>query len=152
MKLMLGPTPWYFIWSLLSGFVMALVYDIIRTRRRLVTMSDLIVNVEDIIFIVFGGGVAVALAYFVNNGFFRIYSLISMIFGFVIYRTIFGGKVVDLFMCICKGISKIVCFLVNLILMPIRWLVKIIGRPLFVIVISAIGRAKGKITYKKVKK
>ena len=152
MRVIMGPDPWYFLWSLASGIVLGLLYDFLRVRRKIFIVADIIVNIEDILFIILGGGVAVWLAYTVNNGFFRIYSLISIVIGFCLYRLMIGGRLVNLLVCLYCGLCKGVSLALRVLLMPARYIIKLSGRTVFVTLGGFCGRIKSKRFTTKVKK
>ncbi len=128
----MGPDPWYFIWSLVCGMALGLLYDVLRIKRKLIKTPDIVVNIEDILFIIFSGSVAAGLAYAVNNGFFRIYSMISMVLGFVLYRLTVGRRVVNLFVHLYNGLCCVISKMVNVLLMPVRYVIKLTGGAVFI--------------------
>ncbi len=138
MREVMGPDLWYFIWSVVCGIVLGFMYDILRLKRKIKKTSDIVVNVEDIMFIILGGGVATTLAYWINNGFFRVYSIISMMLGFCLYRIIIGNRIVGLFLYVygllCKGIG----ILFKILLMPVRATARIMGKTIFI----TLGRSR----------
>lgn len=148
MREVMGPDPWYFVWSLASGIILGLLYDILRLRRKIIRTCDIVVNVEDILFIILGGITATVLAYVLNNGFFRVYSLISISLGFCLYRVTVGSRLVDAFayvyMLCCKGIK----FVFRLMLVPVSWIIKIMNKSVFVTVRCFSALAKKELKHK----
>lgn len=134
MRVMLGPTMDYFLWSVAGGVILAVVYDILRLSRRLINIADIIVNIEDILFIALSGGVSAYIAYAVNNGAFRIYSLLAMVLGFVIYRWLLGNRVINALVVLFDLLGKGMRFLCKILLAPIHFAIKVIGRPVFLVV------------------
>ena len=134
MKVMLGPTMDYFLWAVASGVILAAVYDILRLSRRLIPTLDIIVNIEDVLFIILSGGVSVSLAYLINNGFFRLYSLLAMGLGFFAYRIAIGNRLVEVFVILADMLSKVLRFLCKIFLAPLRFAVRVIGKPVFLVV------------------
>ena len=105
MRLVLGADLTYFWWSCLAGCLAGILYDIIRIKRRIFYAPDFWVNVEDILFMMVCGAGAVYLAYAVNNGNLRIYSLISGGVCFFGYRLLIGNTVVKF---ISKGLNRVI--------------------------------------------
>ena len=103
-----GPDISYFLWSLAAGFVLAVVYDLIRVPRRLVKIPDIIVNVSDILFIIFSGIMMMCGAYAVNNGNFRIYSIFSIVGMFILYRVIMGDRAVNFIADLFRGVKMLI--------------------------------------------
>lgn len=132
MREIMGPDPWYFIWSLAGGIILGALYDILRLQRKIIKTSDIVINIEDIIFIILGGGVATVLAYWINNGFFRIYSLISIVLGFCLYRLIIGNRIVSLLMYVYALLCKGAGFMFKILLVPVMAVAKIMGKTIFI--------------------
>lgn len=105
MRLVLGADLTYFWWSCLAGCLAGILYDIIRIKRRMFYAPDFWVNVEDILFMMVCGAGAVYLAYAVNNGNLRIYSLISGGVCFFGYRLLIGNTAVKF---ISKGLNRVI--------------------------------------------
>ncbi len=118
MKLTFGANIDYFLWSLLTGVSLALIYDLIKLTRRMIKTKDILINLEDILFLFLAGIICVLEAYVVNNGVIRIYSLLTEIAGFVLYRLIVGEKLVDLLFGISNLIVRILIFPIRLIVKP----------------------------------
>ena len=134
MRVMLGPTVDYFLWAVAGGVILAMVYDILRLSRRLINTADIIVNIEDILFIALSGGASAYIAYAINNGAFRIYSLLAMALGFFVYRWLLGNRVVGALVFLFDLLGKAVHFLCRILLAPLRFAVRSIGKPVFLVV------------------
>lgn len=145
MNVTFGANIGYFLWSLLAGLVLAVLYDVLRLMRRIVKAPDAVVTIEDILFLIISGGVIVAVAYAVNNGIFRIYSLLSTGLGFVMYRAVVGRRLVNVFFMIYSGICKALAFAVKVLMFPVRLAVRVIGRPVFITICSAARGGAGKV-------
>ena len=142
MEVKFGPDLGYFLWSLALGLALAAGYDILRFSRRIIRTADIVVNIEDILFIIMSGGLIVAEAYLINNGIFRIYSLISAALGFAVYRFILKDRLVRLLAAVYSGLCRAVKFAARILLFPLRLAVRIVGKPLIVTVGSAAGKMR----------
>lgn len=85
-----------FLWSAAAGLVLALIYDILRLTRRLIPTADLLVNIEDILFLILFGTGAVAVAYAKNNGILRLYGVLTQAAVLGLYRLILKDRAVSL--------------------------------------------------------
>lgn len=130
----MGPTMDYFLWSVAGGVMLAIVYDILRLRRRLINTADIIVNIEDVLFIALSGVAAAYIAYAVNNGAFRIYSLFAMAIGFFIYRLLIGNRLIRGLVFLFNWLGKVIHFLCKVLLAPLRFAIRAIGKPVFLVV------------------
>ncbi len=148
MEVRYGPYPWYFLWSFVLGVALAAVYDLLRLSRRIIKTSDLIVNLEDILFLLVSGVTVLASAYINNNGELRAYGFLGTVLGFVVYRLLFGMRIVDLLALIYNALKTIVCKVVGIILLPVRAIIKITGKPIFVTIGTKAKNIRGKIALK----
>ncbi len=133
MKVMTGPDLNYFLWSVALGGVLALLYDALRLSRRIIRTADILVNIEDILFIILAGSACAYTAYTVNNGSFRIYGLISTVLGFFIYRLLLKDRLVNVLMLIYGFIQRIFLLIGRALLFVVRFVLKIVGKPLFIV-------------------
>lgn len=106
MKLTFGANIDYFLWSLITGLSLAVIYDLIKLTRKMIKTKDILINVEDILFLFLAGVICVAEAYIINNGVIRIYSLLTEIAGFFLYRLIVGERLVNFVFRVITFIAK----------------------------------------------
>ena len=151
MQVNYGPYIGYFLWSFALGAVLALVYDLLRFSRRIFKINDFIVNLQDIIFIIISGVGAVCTAYFVNHGDIRLYGLLGILLGFVLYRRVMGTRFVDLACFLYNALLKAMEFVLKLILFPIKLFMRIVGKPIIASVCVGMRKVRGKIARKFVK-
>ena len=130
MEIKFGPDLTYFLWSFLSGFISAFVYDFFRAFRKCKSVSDSIIIIQDIIFISGAFAVMFAEAYFVNAGQMRIYGVITFGVGFIVYRLIVNTKIEFIIVKSFKLLKRIIFY----ILYPIRFIVRITQKPFFAII------------------
>lgn len=142
MEVRYGPYPWYFLWSLVLGVALAILYDLLRLSRRIIKTNDIIVNIEDIIFLIISGAMAVVAAYITNNGELRLYGLLGTVLGFIVYRAVLGWRAVDLLAAICRGLQKAAKFVFGIIISPVRLVIRLIGRPVIVTIGSVMSKVR----------
>ena len=123
----------YFLWSLLLGVVMAVGYDVIRAFRKIVKNSTFSVNFADIIFIIISAFLIFFLAFDKNKGELRWYGLTGVCIGFISYRCIFKSSIVKFFLLFYESIMKLIVFIINIILFPVRIIYRILAKPIYVI-------------------
>lgn len=118
-----------FLWSAAAGLVLALIYDILRLTRRLIPTADLLVNIEDILFLILFGAAASAVAYTKNNGILRLYGVLTQAAVFGLYRLILKDRAVGLvetaFRLLFHGLYR----LIRIILMPFLFLYRRVITP-----------------------
>ncbi len=134
MELKLGATVSYFLWSLLAGGVLALVYDFFRSSRRLFVTSVFGINLEDVLFFLFFSFMMFWIAYDKNDGQLRFQGFLGTFFGFGFYRLIFRDVIVKILVFLSKQAVKFTFVIINIILLPCRVICKILAKPFYVIV------------------
>ena len=149
MEVKYGPYPWYFIWSFVLGLGLAFIYDLLRLSRRVIKTNDLVINIPDIVFLILSGLGAACTAYAVNNGQMRAYALLGTVLGFTAYRMIFKMRIVSLFEGLLNAAGRAVLFVCRILLMPVRFAVRVIGKPVFVTLGSLTRKIPLKFTKEK---
>lgn len=120
----------FFAASAAAGFFCAFLYDILRISRRLVRVSDLAVNLEDILFMGTAAVVLFYASYLLNSGEMRWHSFIGGAAGVALYITAVGNRVLDLSCVIIKFSVKAGTFLLKILLYPIGFVFGIMRKPI----------------------
>ena len=68
-----------------SGAVITVVYDVIRIFRRLISHGNLLIGVEDFLFWIWTSLWTFSMLYRTNDGSLRIYTILAMVFGMIVY-------------------------------------------------------------------
>lgn len=111
--------------------MLALFYDLIKVTRRLFNLGDIAVNIGDIAFLLVSAATVLMLAYKENNGRFRMYSVISAICAFGIYRLTIKSRLCDILETFCIKVTSLGAGILGFILMPFRFLSIKLILPLF---------------------
>lgn len=116
-----------FIFSvfLLNGFLIGLLFDIFRTLRKAFKTSDIITNIEDILFWVISGLSILYNIFKFNKGELRSYIFLGILLGAIIYLLVFSKTFIKISLFIIKIIKKVVYVI---IIVPIKFLAKIIRK------------------------
>lgn len=129
MELKLGPDMSYFLWAFSGGVALAFLYDFVRAARRIKKKSDFAVNAVDVIFAL-GAGICLAVqAYYINNGKFRIYSVLAMAGGFFLYRLVIGDRLRNIEEVVMKFILKFLSVIIKAFFVTIKCVLKLLGKP-----------------------
>ena len=126
MEIKFGPDITYFVWSLLSGCVFAFLYDFLRAFREIKKPSDAAVIIQDIIFAVFVCIILFAEGYYINLGKLRLYAIVSLTAGFLLYRLTVRDFFKSIIFKIAVFMKKLFLKLYKIIAVPIKLLAKII--------------------------
>ncbi len=85
-----------------------LIYDIFRIGRRLIKHSVVMVSVEDLIFWTATGLGTFYFFLYYNNGIFRVYMIIGIVAGILLYRLTIGRLIVYVTVKVFRKIGEIV--------------------------------------------
>ena len=124
----------YFLLSIACGALSAAVYDFLRARRREKNVRAIYVYIEDILCLVTLGLMAYALAYRENAGIIRWYGLLSIGLGALIYKLILGDRLMSIFRKVYILFVRVLCFIIRILLAPVRLISRLIKRPIGVVV------------------
>lgn len=95
-----------------SGAFITIVYDMIRIFRRLISHGNFLIGVEDFLFWIWTAVWSFSVLYRENDGNLRMYTLLFMAVGMVIYHKTLSAPLVGFFgkaiKKLKKGISKFI--------------------------------------------
>ncbi len=119
---------WFLLYSILLGIVITFVYDCLRVFRRVFIHRIFWVSVEDMVYWIFVACSIFYLLYYENDGAFRWFAILGMLFGmFVVNRTLspfFVKYISELLLWLKKILHRINAFLTK----PLRMAGKAVGR------------------------
>ena len=124
----------YFLLSMLCGALAAAAYDFLRARRREKNVRAVFVYIEDVLCLIVLGLLAYALAFSENAGVIRWYSLFGIALGALILKLVLGDRLMRLFRKIYGMFVRVFCLIVKIVLAPLRFISKLIRRPIGVVV------------------
>lgn len=117
-----------FIAYLVSGIIIGIFFDIFRILRKSFYTPDIITYIEDILFWIFTGLFLLLILFKFSNGQIRIYNILSLIFGVIIYMVYISKFFIRVNVKILTFIKKIIYKILNVILYPLRFSFKIIKK------------------------
>ncbi len=144
-----------FFMSVLSGIICGIVYDVFRVLRWLPAGKRL-VSLFDFVFLTISAFVVTAVFYIYNECSLRLYMIVGVIIGSVLYFMILSRLII----AVLKKIIEIIKFFFKILLTPIVFLYKIllayVFKPLgklikriYLVFYNKIKRVRGKITHEK---
>ena len=134
MEVQFGISIGYFLWSLLLGFVLAFLYDLLRTARRIFHAAVWVVNLEDIFFFLLCGLLLLWTAYEKNSGRLRWQGFLGSVAAFFAYRHLLKEHMVCFLTGLYEKIVQGICAAMRLILFPVRLVYRILSKPFYIIV------------------
>lgn len=131
----------YFI---ISGAILSINFDIFRVLRRSFKTSDVITNIQDIIFGITSGILIITSIYLFNNGQIRIYIFIGFLIGIILYMLFISKYFITINVFIINFIKKIFILLTKPFIFLFNFLKKLVIKPFSFIIIN-IRKIKNKI-------
>lgn len=140
-----------FIYFIITGSVLGIVFDIFRILRKSFKTSDFITNIEDILFGIITGIILLSTIFLFNNGELRFYIFLGIILGIIIYMLFISKYFIKLNVIIINFIKKIIIFITKPFIILLKFIKKIFFKPISFICINLKHLFK-KIIYKYYKK
>lgn len=146
-----------FIYFILTGIFLGIIFDIFRISRRTIKTSDLITNLEDILFGLISGIIVLISIFKFNNGELRLYIFIGLGIGIILNMLFISKYFIKINIYIINFIKKLFKFLFKPIISLIKFIKKILFKPFLFIIFNVrklIEQITKKLTInlKKVKK
>lgn len=98
------------------GIIFSIIYDFFRALRKIKARKTLVVCMQDILYFIIIGIVLLLVVLNINGDTFRLYIIIGMVLGIVMYISIIGNKIMTIFYYMLKGSN----FLVEFIFLPLK--------------------------------
>lgn len=117
-----------FILFFVAGICIGLIYDIFRVLRKNFHTSDLITQIEDVIFLVFSGFLVLYSILKFNNGEVRFYLFMAIFLGILLYFLTISKPYVIIINIIVKFCKNILVFIIKLIKIPYIFIKKTIKK------------------------
>ena len=125
-----------FIYFMLTGITLSIVFDIFRILRRSFKTSDILTNIEDVIFGVVTGIIILLSIFLFNNGEIRLYIFIGMAIGIVIYMIFISKYFIRVNTFVISIIKKIIIFLTKPFIFILKYTKRIFFKPISFIFIN----------------
>lgn len=94
-----------FLYSILTGAIIGLLFDIFRAFR-FNSIKDIWVYIQDVIFWLMTAVIIITSAFLINEGELRIYMLIGYLLGAIFYMLLFSKFILGIFKFIVSHIRK----------------------------------------------
>lgn len=98
------------------GFVFSIIFDFFRAIRKLKKVKNRAVYIQDILYFITIGILLLIAVLNIQKDVFRLYLIVAIILGIMIYISVIGNKVMKLFLSILKASNAVKKF----ILLPIK--------------------------------
>lgn len=125
-----------FLYFILIGAILGVVFDIFRILRRTVKTSDIMTNIQDILFGFITGSIILISIFFLNNGELRLFLFIGMIVGTTIYMLFVSKYFINLNVAIINFIKKIIILITKPFIIILKFIKKVFFKPFSFIFIN----------------
>ena len=127
---------WYqlflFIVFFITGTVFALVYDALKVSIRLAPRWSFFVVIKDVVFWFVVTVFMFAICLKFNDGEFRFFMFAGVLLGAILYFKTISRTVVIVLGFVADCIKKTVTFLFGVFLFPLKFLLKVVNKPVFI--------------------
>ena len=130
---MAGNQTYLFIVFTIVGIIIGVLFDIFRILRKSFKTKDIVTYIEDILFWILTGIIILFSMYKFSNGELRLFMIIGIIMGTLMYMITFSKYVIKISVFIINIIKTIIVYPIKVIEKILK---KIIIRPIFIICIN----------------
>lgn len=114
------------------GAVFALIYDMLKVSGRLVSGRSFFVVLKDVLFWLVVTVVMFAGCLKFNDGEFRFFMFVGVLLGALVYFKTISRFVVIVLGFIADCIKKTVTFMFGIFVLPLKLLLRIVNKPVFI--------------------
>jgi len=125
-----------FIYFIIVGIVLSIIFDIFRILRRTIKTSDIVTNIQDILFCIITGIVMLLSIYYFNKGQLRLYIFIGIILGVTFYMIFISKYFIKINITIINFIKKILYLIIKPFIFILNFTKKLIFKPISFIIIN----------------
>ena len=115
-----------FMVFIINGILIGLLFDFFRIMRRTFKTNNVITYIEDFIFWILTGIILLYSIFTFNNGEIRIYMFLGVLLGITLYMLSISSYVIKINVKIINFIKMIIAKIIEIILYPIKLLLKIL--------------------------
>lgn len=125
-----------FIYFIITGIILGIVFDCFRILRKSFKTSDIITNIEDILFGIITGSILLASIFLFNNGELRLYIFIGISTGTLLYILTVSKYFIKINTAIINFIKQIIILVTKPIIILLKFIKKLFIKPISFIFIN----------------
>ena len=125
-----------FFYFIFVGIMLSIIFDIFRIFRRTIKTSDIITNIQDILFCIITGIIMLFSIFYINKGELRLYIFIGIILGITIYMFFISKYFIKISVAIINFIKKIILILIKPFIILLKITKKLFFKPISFIIIN----------------
>ncbi len=120
-----------FLIFIVNGIIIGLLFDFFRVLRITFKTNDFITYAEDILFWILTGAIILYSIFTFNNGEIRLFLFLGILLGCICYMLTLSSYIIKTNTTIINFLKKIITKILNIILFPIKCVIKTVKRIFF---------------------
>jgi len=125
-----------FIYFILTGVILGIIFDFFRILRKAFKTSDIVTNIQDILFCIITGIIILFSIFYFNKGQLRVYIFIGIILGATFYMIFISKYFIKINIIIINFIKKGLYFLIKPFILLLNITKKLFLKPISFIIIN----------------
>jgi len=125
-----------FIYFIIVGIILSIIFDIFRILRRTIKTSDIVTNIQDILFCIITGIIILFSIFHFNKGQLRLYIFIGLSLGITFYMIFISKYFIKINIIIINFIKKGLYFLIKPFILLLNITKKLFLKPISFIIIN----------------
>ena len=113
---------------IISGIFIGIFFDVFRILRKSFHTPDIITYIEDALFWIVTGLFLIFVIFNITNGEIRIYNIIGLILGGILYMILISKFFIKINVKIVLFLKKVIISIVKVLILPIQFLAKILQK------------------------
>lgn len=125
-----------FIYFIITGMILGIIFDVFRILRKTFKTSDIVTNIQDILFGIITGIILLSSIFLFNNGELRLYLFIGISFGILIYMLLISKYFIKINVAIINFIKKIIILSTKPFIILFKFIKRLFFKPISFIFIN----------------
>lgn len=125
-----------FIYFIVVGIIISIIFDIFRIFRRTIKTSDIVTNIQDILFCLITGIIVLLSIFCFNKGELRLYIFIGIAIGVAFYMIFISKHFIKINVTIINFIKRIIYLLFRPFIIILNFTKKLFFKPFSFIIIN----------------
>lgn len=125
-----------FIYFIVVGIILSIIFDIFRILRRTIKTSDIVTNIQDVLFCIITGIIILFSIFYFNKGELRLYIFIGIILGIIFYMIFISKYFIKINVEIINFIKKIIYLILKPFIFILNFTKSLFFKPISFIIIN----------------
>lgn len=125
-----------FLYFIIVGVIISIIFDVFRILRRTIKTSDLVTNIEDILFGIITGIIILISIYWFNKGELRLYIFIAILIGITTYMIFISKYFIKINVKIINFVKKVLILVLKPFKIILIFTKRLFFKPISFIIIN----------------